>query len=515
MRDMNRGPLPLSVRHMVIVGGGTSGWMTAALLSRHLAREECRITVIEPPGPRGIGVGEASVVSILSLLKSLQASEAEMMHRCEATWKLGIQFCDWVRPGTDYWHPFGVCGARVDGRDLFHFWLAEQARSGSREAYSSWSLQRMACETGKAPHALTGFSPIAQTQSYAFHFNAEALAGWLRDQALARGVDEVIGSVAGADQDETGQVHLVRLPDGTEIRGDFFVDCSGFQSVLMRGTLGDPFQSWTEQLLCDRAVAFKVPGRSIIPPYTRAVALPAGWMWQIPLAQHVGLGYVYSSAFVSDEVAWQQLRDATPRFADAIAEPRFLKMRVGRQSHFWRHNVLAVGLSAGFLEPLESSGIHLSQTGIDLFLKLFPTGRDWSALRQHYNQRMAAIYDEVRDFVQLHYALSQRDDTAFWVAAREAPLSSPLTHRLDLYDDAGMLDLLAPEAFPETSYYHILTGNDRLPRRASALALAADAEQVRSILDAIRQQNDAALRDLALHEELLKRIHTPTLARAS
>ncbi len=503
-----------TIRNIVVVGGGTSGWMSAAMMSRVLQPANCRITVVEPPGPRGIGVGEASVVSLVALLKMLNADEAEMMQRCEATYKLGIQFCDWLRPGHDNWHPFGVCGARIDGRDLFPFWLADHKRAGGGRPYHSYSLQWAASVAGKSPHSLTIKSPITQTQSYAFHFNAEALAGWLRDLALAGGVNEVAGSVENAVLNERGDVTSVVLGSGEVVSGDFFVDCTGFQSVLMHKALNDPFNSWSDQLLCDRAVAFKIPGKREIPPYTKSQAMPAGWTWHIPLAHHVGLGYVYSSKFISDDEAWSQLQEATKSIADTNVTPRFLKMRVGRQSHFWQRNVLAVGLSAGFLEPLESSGIQLSQVGIELFLKFFPEGPNWQPLQDHYNARMASIYDDVRDFVQMHYWLSQRSDTPFWVAAREAKLSPTLQRRLEMYDDAGSLDALLPEAFPETSYYHLLTGNGRIPRRASALALSIEPIQIQEILTAIQQQNEQVLRDLPLHEEILKRIYSP-LAKAS
>jgi tryptophan halogenase len=506
-------------RDIIIVGGGASGWMTAAVMSRVLRSTDCRITVIEPPGPRGIGVGEASVVSMVALLNALNADEVDMMQRCEATYKMGIQFCDWHQVGTKNWHPFGVCGAKIDDRDLFPFWLAEKKRSGLSSSYHSYSLQWAACDTGKSPHAFSTLSPITQTQSYAFHFNAEALASWLRDIALSGGVQEIVGKVLDAEIDSDGDVKSVRLESGMTVSGDFFVDCSGFQSVLMNKALNDPFQEWNHNLLCDRAVAFKIPGARSIPPYTKSQGLSSGWAWHIPLAEHLGLGYVYSSQFISDEDAWAELQSATASIRVQNREedltPRFLKMRVGRQTSFWNRNVLAIGLSAGFLEPLESSGIHLSQIGIELFLKNFPIGANWAPLRDHYNARMALLYDEVRDFVQMHYALSRRTDTPFWIAAREAKLSHALQRRLDLYDDAGSLDELQPEAVPATSYYHLLTGNGRLPRRAAPLALSIPSAQIQSILSAIELQNERALRDLPLHEDLLKRIHSPVLAKAS
>lgn len=507
--------VPAVNRRIVIAGGGTSGWMTAAMMSKTLPRGEYQITLIEPPGPRGIGVGEASVVSLVSLLQMLGADETDMMRRCEATYKLGIQFCDWHRIGHDNCHPFGVCGARIDGRDLFHIWLAAKKQLGLDSPYHAYSLQWAAAMSGRSPHSSSFLSPITQSHSYAFHFNAEALAGWLRDIALAGAVHEISGSVAQAVLAADGSVSAVQLSSGQMVEGDLFIDCSGFQSVLMNKALNDPFQPWDEHLLCDRAVAVKIPGKSIIPSYTKSQAMPAGWAWNIPLAQHTGLGYVYSSQFVSDEEAWEQLRTSTASLNNLEVSPRFLKMRVGRQANFWSHNVVAIGLSAGFLEPLESSGIHLSQIGIELLLKLFPGGQNSKPLQELYNSRMAAIYDEVRDFVQLHYSLTQRTDTPFWVAARAARQSSALKHRLQLYDDAGVMDSLRPEAFPETSYYHLLTGNGRLPRRVAPLALAVQSEQIESVLSAIREQNERILRGLPLHEEMLRHIHKPGLARAS
>lgn len=497
---MNNQTEPRGVRHIAIAGGGTSGWMTAAMLARTIPRDVCQITVIEPPGPRGIGVGEASIPSLVSLLKRFQADEAEMMRACEGTYKLAIRFLDWIDAGSDHWHPFGVCGAKIDGRDLFPWWMAQRQRGEAVLPYHEYSLHYHACIHGRGPHFAQGASPIAETQSYAFHFNAEALAGWLRQVALTAGVREVHGAVESAVRNESGDVEMVHVTQGQTVTADFFIDCSGFRSILMNETLQDPFQSWNQNLLCDRAVAWKIPGGARIPPFTVSKALQAGWMWQIPLIEHTGLGYVYSSQFITEETAWDQFQQAVPELDLSKATPRFLKMRVGRQSSFWKHNVLAVGLSAGFLEPLESTGIHLSQVGIELFLQLFSLRGEFSASRDYYNSAMAKLYDDVRDFVQMHYWLSQRDDTPFWKAARNAALSSALTQRLQLYDETGMFDVLQREAFPDTSYYHILAGSRRLPKRAPLFAMAATTDMIQHVLDSITVQNHHALAQLAPHE---------------
>lgn len=493
--------------HLVIVGGGTAGWMTAALLSNQLNPKQYDITVIAEDDS-GIGVGEATIPSIVGLLKTLGADEAEFMQACDATWKLGIQFSDWLQPEHDYWHPFGVAGAKIDDRDLFPFWLTEQQRP-----YHAYSLHWAAAVAGKSPHSATVQSPIAATSSYAFHLNANKLATWLQQRAVSAGVQQIRSHVSSADRNTAGEVVAVQLTNGTRMAADFFVDCSGFESILLRQILQDEWNDWSHHLLCDRAVAVRMPGKAIVPSHTRSLGLSAGWSWQIPLQNQRGLGYVYSSQFISDDDAWQELQRVHQLPADEVAEPKFLKMKVGRQTRFWNKNVLAIGLSAGFVEPLESSGLHLVQVGVERFLELFSLDSNATALHDAYNADMTGVIDEVRDFVQLHYHLSQRTED-FWQTSRELPLSSELTHRLRLYNESGTLDLLRPEAFPESSYYFLLTGNQRLPKRPPAMTLSIDADRLRFVMQSIQDQNKNALRDLPLHEEMLKQVHVG-LAKAS
>lgn len=494
-------------QQLVIVGGGAAGWMSAALLGCQVNLKKCEITVVAEDDT-GIGVGEATIPSIVSMLKTLGADEAEFMQACDATWKLGIQFSDWLKTEHDYWHPFGVAGAKIDGRDLFPYWLMEQKRP-----YQAYSLHWAAAIAGKSPHSATVQSPIAATSSYAFHLNANKLASWLQQRAVSAGVKHIHGRVASAERNETDGISSVNLTDGSQVAADFFIDCSGFESVLLRQTLQDEWISSGEQLLCDRAVAVRMPGKAIVPSHTRSLGLSAGWSWEIPLQSQRGLGYVYSSQHISDEDAWQELQQVHKIGDNAVGEPKFLKMNVGRQTHFWKNNVLAVGLSAGFVEPLESSGLHLVQTGIERFLELFSLDGNAPAIHAVYNAEMTGVFDEVRDFVQLHYHLSQREEP-FWQAARELPISAELSHRLRLYNESGTLDMLRPDAFPESSYYFLLTGNERLPKRPPALSLSVDAKRLKFVMQAIQDQNQNALRDLPLHEETLKQVHA-TLAKAS
>ena len=495
-------------RHIVIVGGGTSGWMTAAMIGRQVTEKECRITVVAEQDS-GIGVGEATIPSLLRLLRMLGAEEVEFMQACDATWKLGIQFSDWLKPEHDYWHPFGVCGGRIDGRDLYPYWLMEQERP-----YHSYSLHYAAAVAGKSPHSLTAQSPIAACGAYAFHLNAKKFADWLKQQAISSDVQHIVSHVVKAERNADGNVASVTLSNGEEVSPDFFVDCSGFESVLMRQTLNDAWIDWSSHLLCDRAVAVRTPGSAVIPSHTRSLALSAGWSWQIPLLADRGLGYVYSSSFLSDNDALQQLQSTHQlRNADALT-PQFLQMKVGRQTTFWNRNVLAIGLSAGFVEPLESSGLHLAQVGVERFLELFAITGDTQTVQKLYNHEMTTLFDDVMDFVQLHYHLSQREDE-FWKAARELPLSSRLQHRLRLFDEMGLIDALQADAFPDTSYYFLLSGNQRFPKRPPAQTLAVDRGRLQFAMQAMQDQNRAALRDLPLHEEVLRHVHSPTLAKAS
>lgn len=507
------------MRNIVIIGGGSAGWMTAAMLSHQLRPERTQITVVDD-NAGGIGVGEATIPSIMRLLKTLRVDESEFMRACSATWKLGIQFCDWVRAGHTNWHPFGVCGARLDGRDLFPYWLATQgteAANGSPDSnrpYHSYSLHWAASLAGKCPHSTSGKSPISETGSYGFHLDAGQFSEWLKKKAFAAGVRHVVSQMQTVEMDDTGNVAAIRTTENLRLSGDLFIDCTGFRAELLQQASLSQWVSWNDQLLCDRAVTMRRPNNGIIPPYTTATALSSGWVWDIALARQRGIGYVYSSRFLTDEAAKTEMVSRVGVSGDHDVEVRFLNMNIGRQRFAWQKNVVAIGLSAGFVEPLESSGLHLIQVGIERLIKCLTPDSIQPALRMLYNDRMSRVFDEVRDFIQLHYLLNQRPEP-FWQAARSVPVGDELQHRLDLFDATGLLPNLRPEAFPDGSYYHLLAGCGRLPQRVPVFAANADLQSVEFAKRSIVEQNRNVLRRLPLHEEGLKQIHTLELAKAS
>lgn len=504
---------------IVIVGGGSAGWMTAAMLSHQLRPECATITVVDDDSG-GIGVGEATIPSIVRLLGSLNADETEFMRSCNATWKLGIQFCDWVRQGHTNWHPFGVCGARLDGRDLFPYWLATRdsesnpGTPGSSRPYHSYSLHWAASLAGKCPHSTSGTSPISATSSYAFHLDAGLFGEWLKKKAIAAGTRHVNSKMQAVELDDSGNVAAILTAQNETISADLFIDCTGFQAALLKQASLSQWISWQDQLLCDRAVVMRQPSNSIVPPFTTATAVSSGWMWDIALAHQRGIGYVYSSRFQSDEDALKEMTSRAGGSPNQHENARFLTMNVGRQQNSWQKNVVAIGLSAGFVEPLESSGLHLVQIGIERLIECLTPDSIQPSLRTNYNDSMGMIFDEVRDFIVLHYLLNQRPEP-FWQAARNVQVESQLQHRLKLYDNTALLPNLRPEAFPDASYYHLLAGCGRLPQGVPLFAANADLHSLEMAKQAIVQQNKNMLRRMPLHEEGLKQIHSQDLAKAS
>lgn len=407
------------VRRVVVMGGGTSGWMAATAIQRFMNRAtpgRVQVTVVEgPDGP--IGVGEATVPTLLGMLSVLGANEREFMVRANATFKQGIKFANWLhdpaRQPSSYLHLFQRPGV-VEGMDYGQYWLATHPHAPPEAYADSVVYQAALCHASRAPKAWDS-KQYEGLAGYAYHLDAILFGRYLRDLGTRYGAQRLQARVTGAKLDERGYIRSLSLEDGREVEGDLFVDCSGFQGYLINQVLKEPFEPWGHHLFCDRAVAMNVPynpGQKIN-PFTLATAMSNGWIWEIHLALRRGTGYVYSSRHISDEDAERELRRYLGPASDK-AEARKLKIRVGRNRRFWVKNCVAIGLAGGFLEPLESTGIYLTEMGIKLLFENFPEVAYADALADTYNRQMAGLYEETLRFIVLHYCLTQREDTAFW-----------------------------------------------------------------------------------------------------
>lgn len=498
-------------RRIIIVGNNESAWMAAALLSAHSEPLKCRVTVLANGPVQCEFPGEASLPSLRGLLANLRIDEHEMMRHCQATYCLATQFSDWVQTERDFWKPFAAELTRPTAMSLFEAWHIERSRGRLLRPFHSYSLHWGAALAGKSPYGFSGPSPISQAGSYAFHVDGQWFAGWLRSVALQSNVEEVSGEIQEVARNGRGGIAQIKLSNGTTLAADFFIDASGSDSRLMRSSLRDHFVSWSDRLLTDRLICARLSGRRQIPPYTRMTGLPAGWSWQIPLANSVDSGYLFQSALVSDDEAREQFHSLLKLDGiktEDITETSIQPFISGRQTSFWRDNVLALGTAACRLDPLASAGRHLAQLGLELFLELFPDRSCNRTLSEYYNERMRLATDEIRDATQLHYLLSKRKDSEFWCNAAATPVSAELTERLALYDAVGHVGHLTPEALPEAGYLYLLSGCGRLPASPKLQAKAADPNEIQQGLRDLLKFNETTLKNLPLHEELLDWIHT-------
>jgi tryptophan halogenase len=489
------------IRSLLVIGGGTAGWMTANYLSRFLRRTETEIILIESPSIASIGVGEATLPSLVRFIRNMGFDEKEFMLQCKATFKLGIKFTNWIRREYSYWHPFGICGSFIDGIDLFHFWL--KFRHSADERYSAYSLQARIADMGKSPCPIAGSSRILDTGAYAYHLDAGAFADYLRLKAVSAGVIHVSADIAHVSVNDENKIEHVITADDRKFTADLYIDCTGFQGILIGKALGTKYLDWSKHLLCDRAVVIPLPIGSDIHPNTVSTALSAGWCWQIPLRDRVGCGYVYSSNYISDEQAASELAAFAGVDEARRPEPRYLQMAVGRREEFWRGNCVAIGLAGGFIEPLESTGIHFIQYGLETLMDMFPDRNMNPALGENYNRLMVCAYEEIRDFIMLHYYLSRRDDSAFWQDCRNLGLTDTLKGLLRLYGESGNLSGIGVHVFPDTSYYHILSGGEYLPKRPSPMVNVSDPVLVKNILREIRNENTRLALAMPSHKSYL------------
>ena len=494
---------PPLLKDIVIVGGGTAGWMTAAALSSLLEPEDVSITLVESDAIGTIGVGEATIPDILEFNRILGLDEAEFMKATQATFKLGIEFCDWGRKGDCYVHPFGQHGVDMRGIDFHQYWLHARA-AGLERPIQDYSLSATAAKANRFTLPRPDPRSVLSHIRYAYHFDATLYARYLRGFAEARGVKRVEGKVERVRQDaESGAIAGLDLEGERTVDGDFFFDCTGFRALLAGQTLGTDMVDWTHWLICDSALAVPCAHSGPLTPYTRSTAKESGWQWRIPTQSRTGNGHIYSSAHIDDGAAADVL--LTGLDGEALAEPRQIRFTTGHRREFWTKNCIAIGLAAGFLEPLESTSIYLIQEGISRFISLFPNATLPQVLRDEYNRHMRTEFEQVRDFIILHYKATQRDDSEFWRYCRDMDVPDSLQHKMDLFEEAGRVFRYDEELFTRPSWVAVMTGQNVMPRTRDPIVSLLPNEGVIESVESMRIAMEEATRQMPTHEEFIAR----------
>ncbi len=494
---------PHRLRTIVIVGGGTAGWMAAATFARFLKDDYCRIRLVESDEIGTVGVGEATTPQIRAFNRMLDLDENDFMRKTQGSFKLGIQFVDWTGPGSHYMHPFGPIGVDMEGVPFHAYWLKLRQLDPSQDI-ADYSLQSVACRTGKFMRPVNaGNSPLSNI-SYAFHFDARLYARYLREYAERRGVIRTEGKIVDVrKRGEDGFIESVVLESGEIVEGDLFVDCSGFRGLLIGQALETGYEDWTRWLPCDRAVAVPCESGGEFTPYTRSTARSAGWQWRIPLQHRIGNGYVYSSSHISDDEAAATLMANLD--GKALASPRVIRFVTGRRKQFWTRNCVALGLASGFLEPLESTSIHLVQSGLAHFMTLFPDRRFSPLEIDRYNQVMAWEYERIRDFLVLHYHMTGRDDSPLWKQCRAMSIPDSLRERLELFRERGRVFRECSEFFNETSWFAVMIGQNVWPRAYDPLVDTLSEDELRRRLADIRDTILKCATTMPTHRDFIAR----------
>jgi tryptophan halogenase len=494
---------------VVILGGGTAGWMTAAALARRLPRDAYSITLIESDEIGTVGVGEATLPHIRQFNDMLGLDEAAFMRATQATFKLGVEFRDWNRPGDRYLHPFGAFGEPWGGVEFQHHWLRLRAVGRTTAPFQAYSYACAAARADAFDFPNEDPASIRSTYSYAYHFDSSRYAAYLRDWATARGVQRIEGRVDTVEQHgEAGTIEALQLQSGRRIAGDLFVDCSGFRSLLLGETLGIGWDDWRHWLPCDRALAVAChhgPGDAIT-SYTRATARPLGWQWRIALQHRIGYGYIFSSEFAEQDAVAQALLaslDGAPQ-----GEPRLLRFAPGRRSVAWAGNCAAIGLASGFLEPLESTSIYLIQVAIEDLIALMPAPQAAESvdprLAAEFNRLTVVQYDRVRDFLILHYVANQREGEPLWDYLRAMPIPDSLAHKLALFRARGTAPDYRLGLFSRDSWLSVLFGQGLMPTGYDPLADGFDLDLVDAQCADFKDRIDGGVAAMPSHRDFIR-----------
>lgn len=488
---------------VLIVGGGTAGWMTAAALSRLLPPGTASVQLVESQAIGTIGVGEATVPHIRFFNAKLGFDEAEFMARTRATFKLGIEFRNWGKSGDAYVHPFGAFGQDMSSVPFHHAWL-KAYKAGNAGSIEDYSLPILAARDGKFAHPAQDPGSALSTYSYAYQFDAGLYAAYLRNFAEAHGVKRREGKIVDVSLNrENGFVETVTLENGESVTADLFIDCSGFRGLLIEQALKTGYDEWKEWLPCDRAWAVPCETSGPLTPYTRATAHDAGWFWRIPLQHRVGNGHVYSSAFSNDEDALTDLLAQLE--APAKADPLHVRFTTGKRRKQWSRNVVAIGLSSGFLEPLESTSIHLIQLAIGYLVELFPRQTHDPMNEIEFNRIMSLEYERIRDFLILHYHATERSDTPFWDYCRNMQIPASLAERMELFRDRGVVSNYREGMFLDASWLAVYFGQGVIPRYYDPRIDRIPQETISRYLSRINLEYSEAVNNMPTHEAVLRK----------
>ena len=499
-------PAPASTaRRVVIAGGGTAGWMTAAALSHRLSHLGLEITLVESSDIGTIGVGEATVPAIRNYIAALGLDMFEVMRATSATFKLAIAFENWRCEGHTFLHSFGRYGASVGPADFHQLWRRLKT-AGDTRTLSNFSLGVRLAEAGRFAEAPQPPRADFDVFDWAIHFDAGLFAKFLRKFSESRGVRRIDARIAQIRRDGAdGRITALDLDNGASLEGDLFIDCTGFRSLLLQGVLGVGYDDWRRWLPCDRAIALPCAAAgSAITPFTRARAKTAGWTWRIPLQHRVGNGYVYSSDHISDDAAETALRADLE--GEALAPPNKIRFTPGRVKTFWSHNCVGIGLAGGFLEPLESTSITLIQMGVDKLIEYWPQTPVDPRIAAEYNRISTLEYERIRDFIILHYLLNQRGDEPLWTHCRQMTPPDTLQHKIDLWRARGMFARYDWESFFDPSWLCMYDGFDVTPDAGDPTAEALPLAQIAAMADRIEADIAAFIAAAPDHLTALKRM---------
>lgn len=493
---------PLS--KIVIVGGGSAGWMTAAALANAVG-QSVRIDLVESEAIGTVGVGEATIPPIRTFNARLGIDEATFIRETQGSYKLGIEFVNWRRIGDRYFHPFGQYGAEFDWVPFYQYWMREHLAGRDVGDISDYCMAWVAARENKFEPPMADPRNIRSRHDYAYHFDATAYAGFLRGYAEARGVTRHEGRVEQVARDpESGFVTAVTTEDGRCLEGELFIDCSGFRGLLIEGALEAGYDDWSHWLPMDRAVAVACEPSGPTLSYTRSTAHRTGWQWRIPLQHRTGNGHVYSSAYETADDATQTLLDHLD--GKPLSDPKHLRFVTGMRKKVWSKNVVAIGLSAGFMEPLESTSLHLIQYGIMRLLAMLPDADISPLLADEYNAITRAEYERIRDFLILHYHATEREDSDFWNYVRTMSVPETLAHKIEHFKRHGLIVSAADELFANPSWIAVYLGQGIVPERAPVLSELRDDIPVSQRLGQVKAAVEDAADAMPRHDDYLNRV---------